>query len=67
MSGGIPDKGTRYVLFRLLDIGNTNVGADKEWYRFVPCLVSWKLLRDNYVVLWLNSLGWRRLVYYSRL
>ena len=32
-----------------------------------PCLISWRFFRGNYVVLWLNSLGWRRLTCYINL
>ena len=57
---------SRYMLFWNLDIGRNVLGADKERYWFVPCLISWRVFRGNYIVLWLCSLGWRRLVCYSR-
>ena len=52
------------MLIRFLNFGRTINGAAKERYWFVLCLISWGLFRGFYVVLWLNCLGWRRLVYY---
>ena len=37
-----------------LVIGTTILGAVTERYWFVPCLISWRVFRINYVVLWLS-------------
>ena len=42
------------LLWFLKNIGRTIVGAAEEWHWFVPCLLSWRLFRGSYVVLWLN-------------
>ena len=54
------------MLFWILDISRTVPGAVKERYWIVPRLISWRLFRGDYVVLWLSSLGWWRLACYSR-
>ena len=55
------------MLFWILDISRTILGAVKERYWFVPCLISWGSFLGNYVVLLLDSIRWRRLNCYSRL
>ena len=59
--------GSRYVLLWVLGIGRAILGAVKERYWFIPSLISWRVFRGDYVVLWLSSLGWRRLACYSYL
>ena len=50
------------MLFCILGIGRIIFGAVKERYLFIPCLIYWRLFRGVHVVLWLGSLGWRRLI-----
>ena len=55
------------MLFCILDVGRGFLGAVKERYWLIPCLISWRLFRGDHVALWLSSFGWRRLAGYSRL
>ena len=55
------------MLFCILGIGRVVLGAVKERYWFFPCLISWSVFRGDFAVLWLSSLGWRRLACHSSL
>ena len=57
-------RGSHYLLFCVLGVGRRIFGAVKERYWLIPGLISWRVFRGVHGVLWLDSLGWRRLTFY---